>query len=113
LIGTEQINLGDTVKLISTADLFIIKDITSDSSGENIKFIGYYILDDDDDKQHHHHSQISININQIGGKNYTRFPSIQHDEITRHKIDMNEREKIFSSQMNEYFRSLLPKEFKY
>ncbi|CAG8610082.1 4538_t:CDS:2 [Funneliformis caledonium] len=80
LIGAEEITLGDTVKLASTTDLFIIKDITSDSDRDNVKFIGNYVLDDKDDKQQQlppqHLSQISININQIGGKNYTRFPKI-------------------------------------
>ena len=105
LIGTEQINLGDIVKLISTTDLFIIKDITSNSNMDNIRFIGYYILDDDD--QQHNNPQISITLNQIGGKNYTRFPSIQHDEITRHKIDIYERENLFSVKMNDHFKKEL------
>lgn len=108
LIGTEQINLGDIVKLISTTDLFIIKDIISNSNMDNIRFIGYNMLDDNN--QQHNNSQISITLNQIGGKNYTRFSSIQHDEISRHKIDINERENLFSVKANDYFKSILHKE---
>jgi hypothetical protein len=108
LIGTEQINLGDIVKLISTTDLFIIKDIIGNSNMENIRFIGYYILDDND--QQHNNPQISITLNQIGGKNYTRFPSIQYDEISRHKIDINERANLFSVKTNDYFKGILHKE---
>ncbi|PKY17944.1 hypothetical protein RhiirB3_522371 [Rhizophagus irregularis] len=104
----EQINLGDIVKLISTTDLFIIKDIISNSNMDNIRFIGYNMLDDNN--QQHNNSQISITLNQIGGKNYTRFSSIQHDEISRHKIDINERENLFSVKANDYFKSILHKE---
>ncbi|RIA83422.1 hypothetical protein C1645_809232 [Glomus cerebriforme] len=112
LIGTEQINLGDIVKLISTTELFIIKDILGNSNmdnsnSDNIRFIGYYILDDDDQQQNN--PQTSITLNQIGGKNYTRFPSIQHDEITRHEIDINERKELFSVNCNDYFKDILQK----